>query len=186
MPYLGNQALPGLHPLHNGLAGSVPHIGYYDVAAAYASAIGEGCLMIKTSTGLELMTINYTAATVVGVAAHNMAASTGGKLAVYDDPDQEYSVVADAAVSAANKIAYQGRFVGITTGSNVYSTTYKQGNVTLALSTAAVAHTLALPLQIVGFVEAVGEDIASASHQVIVKINPLASIWSAPSTTNRP
>lgn len=134
MPYLGNQALPGLHPISNGKAGTVPHIGYYDVAAAYGSAIGEGCLLIKTATGAELMTIAYTAQTVIGVAACNLAASTGGRIPVYDDPEQEFSVVADAAVSAANKIAYRGRFVGITTGSNVYTATYKQGNVTLAPS----------------------------------------------------
>lgn len=178
MPYLGNQALPGLHPLSNGMAGTTPHIGYYDVAAGYSTAIGEGCLLIKTATGAQLMTIAFTAQTVIGVAACNLAASTGGKIPVYDDPNQEYSVVADAAVTAANKLAYQGRFVGITTGSNVYTSTYKQGNVTLALSTAAVASTTSLPLQIVGYVEAVGEDIALASHQVIVKINPVAHIFS--------
>ena len=53
MPYTGNRALAGLHPVRNSIGGNAPHIGYYDVSASYATSIGEGCVVVKTSTGLQ-------------------------------------------------------------------------------------------------------------------------------------
>jgi hypothetical protein len=184
MPYLGNQALPGLHPV-GAPTGTVPKITWYTVPAAYNTSIGEGCLLIKVATGVQLMTIAYTASTVVGVAAANVLATTTATLIpVYDDPNQEFAVIADAAVTAANRLVYLGQYVGITTGSNVYTSTYQQGNVSLALSTATTNSTTSLPLVVTGYLDAVGETITAASNQVLVKINPVAHQW-AQTTSNR-
>ena len=50
---LGNIALPGLWPI-KAPNGNSPKVSSYTVDSGYGTAIGEGCLLIKTTSGVEL------------------------------------------------------------------------------------------------------------------------------------
>ena len=174
MPYTGNKALTGLVPVKNP-AGTAPAVHYYDVAAAYASAIGQGCLLIRAATGVELAgdAAALTAGIVVGVAATNLGAApgAGAKIAVFDDPNQEFSVIGDEVLTdTVSLIAMVGRFAGLTDTTNVYSSTAERGTTTLDTSTITGTWTTSLPLQILGALDGIGDSAASASFPLRVKI----------------
>lgn len=176
MAYKGsaNKALAGLRPLKN-KAGTAPEVHEYDVAVAYGVAIGEGCLLIKTATGVELAAdaAAVTAGVVVGVAAANLGATivAGTKIKVFDDPEQEFSVIGDAVITAtATLIAATGRFIGMTVNTNVYDSTYESGIVTVETGTIASPWTTSLPLQILGYADEIGDSSAAANYPIKVKI----------------
>ena len=188
MPYSGNMALPGLHPFRN-RSGTSPKISYYNVAASN-SAIGEGNLIVRatgTPWGVNLGVAGaYATYNIVGVAAHNWAASTTGLLAVYDDPDQLYTIIVDAATTAAEQLESIGQFAGIsTTYTNTYNATLKQGYTGMigGVGTTAPAPSAALVLQVMGWINQVGETNTAAFAQAIVRIAPLGHIFGGDSGT---
>lgn len=186
MAYAGNKPLYGLHPVNNGVAGTVPHIGYYDVAAAYTTAIGEGCLVIKSATGLTLAGAAVAAGGfVVGVAAHDLAGSTGGKIAVYDDPKQEFMIVPDGTMTTTVQIEMVGQFAALLT--NTKNTTLGGSNAKLDISTATGTRSTTNCMQIVGVGAAVGDTYATTQAgyvgQIRVKIPEAIHIWTASSVT---
>lgn len=176
MPYTGNRALAGLHPVRNSIGGNAPHIGYYDVSASYATSIGEGCVVVKTSTGLQLGSATApTAGTIVGVAAGNMLASTGGKLPVWDDPHQEFEIICSAALSAAETISAIGRYSNLT--ANAYSSTTKQSDATLDKANITGTAAAGVFLQIIRLGTAVGDDYASANMPLVVRFTGPSHIY---------
>lgn len=177
----GNQALPGLWPV-KAPNGNAPKVSAYTVDSAYGTAIGEGCLLIKTTAGVELAPDAAAVAygSVIGVAAHNVAASLSEdtEILVYDDPNQVFAIISDGAIS--DEVIIQGRFCGITDATNVYNSTLGQGDTTLGISTAAATQTTSLPLQIIHVAENVADDATAANVQVWVKIASQHHLFAAP------
>jgi len=160
----GNQPLPGLHPIGNGVGGTAPRIRHYDVSATYATTIAEGCLVIKDTLGVNMAaaagTANATLANVVGVFAHNIDASPGAgtKVAVYDDPQQEFVAPMDATLTTTAAIEAVGQFIGCV--SNVYNATLGQGKLLLDTSSITATKTNTVYLQVVGIQQDVGDSLA--------------------------
>lgn len=182
MPYLGNQALWGLHPFRN-RSGTAPRIGYYAVAASN-TAIGEGCLVSKAATtpwGVNISTFAASAYPIIGVAACNWAASTTGFIPIYDDPDQLYTITCHGATTAAEQLESLGQYAGISaTYTNTYDSTYDQGKTGMigGVGTTAPTPTTSLPLQIMGWINMVGETTTATYAQAIVRISPMVHIFS--------
>jgi len=184
LPANFNQQLPGLHPLASPY-GTAPRIREYDVSATYNATIGEGNCLIKTATGVQLATNTVAAGgKLVGVAAHNLAATpgAGAKVLVYDDPNQEYSVVADGTITSTVIIENIGKFV--TCISNVYNATLGQGKTVADISTAtSVRATTGTWYQITGYLQAAGETRTSTWSQIVVKIPPQIHLFESSAKT---
>lgn len=176
MAYKGNQQLPGFQPIKNA-AGTAPSVHEYDVAAAYSTTIGEGNVVIKTATGLNLATATVTEGSVVGVAAHNRAASdaTMTKVLVYDDPDQEFACIVDGTMTSTVAIEMVGQ--SVQAASNVYNATLGQGKTILDISGVVGTNSTTRPYQILGLLPAVGETRTSTYAQVRVKIGQQMHIY---------
>lgn len=167
MALIGNQPLPGLHPVGNGVGGTSPRIREYVVNSTYAGTIGEGCIMVKDALGANLATedgtANLTLASVLGVAAHGLPTLPGddAKVTIYDDPQQEFVCPMDATMTTTTAIEAIGQFVGITEEGNLNNTTLGQGNVLLRTASLTSAYTNTIYLQVVGIVQDVGDTLAS-------------------------
>lgn len=188
MPYSGNMALPGLHPFRNS-AGTAPKISYYPAASTHL-AIGEGCLIVRatgTPWGVNLGVAGaYATYNIVGVAAQNFAVADSGLIAVYDDPDQLYTIIVDAATTAAEQLESIGQFAGIsTTFTNTYNSTIRQGYTGMVggVGTTAPAPADTLPLQVMGWINQVGETNTAIYAQAIVRISPSLSMFGGTSGT---
>lgn len=192
MAYLGNQALPGLHPVTNGIAGTSPRIMPYVVPAAYATRIGEGCYVQRAAddSGLVIGVGSPAAGSVYGVAAHNTKASTAQTLLVYDDPNQEYACMIDGDIAnVATLQKYIGYFVTLLT--NAYVSTYDQGNTKIDISTAIKTPSAARPWQIMRVANNVGEvqfgaAPSSTNSQLIVKLVTDYHVYGGMDTTAVP
>lgn len=203
MGYKQDQAHAGFMPIQNGIGNSSPKISYYTVGNTYATAIGEGCFLMKGTNGLQI-TLGATGIALgagVGVAAMNMPAYvsgatrvTGDIIAVYDDPNQLYAIRCATHVTAANKTAFRGRFAALSASTNTYSTTYRQSNATLAVTGAATTASTTKCFQIVDWLDQSGEPSWTASTSsassntgkpiAIVKLCPRYSIYHTHSVTH--
>lgn len=186
-----NQALPGLHPLNN-RAGTAPRVREYDVLSTYNATIGEGCVLIKTATGVTLATGTVAAGGfMVGVAAHNLKATpgAGAKVLVYDDPEQEYACISDGTITTTVAIEAVGQFVQCL--SNVYNATLGQGKTIVDISTLTSTWSTTRPYQVVRVLTAAGEtrtstatDVPSSLYsQVVLKLLDAKNIWRSDSVT---
>lgn len=176
---MANSPLAGLFPLTNP-AGTAPQVHYYAMASNYASTIGEGCLLVKASTGLNLATTTVAEGSVVGVAATNWIPGTSPEatIAVFDDPSQEFSIICDtqcattAALAAAAIIDAVGQVATFTASSNGYNGTYRRGEPKLAFSSIVATQAASLPFQILGDCPQTGDVATSAYYPFKVKIAP--------------
>lgn len=173
MAYSGNQQLPGLHPVKSGVAGTAPMIRHIDVSATYATTIAEGCILVKDALGANMAaaagTCNATRASVIGVAAHNVAATPGAdtKVAVYIDPQQEFVAPQDGTMTSTVAKEAIGQFIGCV--SNVYSATLGQGKLLLDTSSLTSVLTNTVYLQVTGIEPPVGETLSNTYGQLRVK-----------------
>jgi len=178
-----NPPLKGLHPVGNGVAGTTPRVREYDVSSSYATAMGEGCVVIKTATGLQLAGATVSDGTAVGVLAQNIAASTGGKVLVYDDPSQEFEVLIDGSITnAATLISWVGRYAKHLT--NTYNGKLKQGNTYVSKTGISGTPTTTLYLQILGGVDHVGNDATLVNSTIRVKFNNQSHFYSSQAGTD--
>lgn len=170
-------ALTGLHPVKND-AGTAPQVNDYAVSATYAVTIGEGNIVGLSETGVILANSSATVATLLGVAASNLAATpgAGAVIKIYDDPEQQYYASLDAVVS--NTIIVVGRFTAVT--SNVYNATLGYGKTSLSVSDITSLIAAGDIVQILGFPTDVGETKAATYAQARVK---LASHWNVQVST---
>ena len=104
----------GFRPVRNHPGGTYPQI---EELYASSAVIYEGDMLIRTTAGL-VQTVTHTSTagdnTVVGVAAHYLAAGTAGlnttrKVAVYNDPHQRYVVQSDDSGTPTTVTAYVGK-----------------------------------------------------------------------------
>lgn len=190
MAYSGNQALPGLWPVHAGVAGTAPRLRSYVVDAAYATAIGEGNYLLKAADGLELAaaTVAVDAAILVGVAAHNVTSTTGTQkeVLVYDDPYQEFTCIIDETLTATEAIEAIGQYVAVV--SNTKSATLGQGLNKVDISTITSTRNTTDAFQITGWINNAGETLtgtnpSSQYAQVRVKFGVYNHIYSSHSLT---
>lgn len=88
----------GLRPIGNGKAGTAPQITPYTRSGT--AVIYEGALVVKNADGVDVYngTTAAQAYNVLGVAAH-YASATMTQVLVYDDPDQEFLIQGDSAVT---------------------------------------------------------------------------------------
>lgn len=179
-----NQQLPGLHPVNNP-AGTAPRIREYAVSATYASTIGEGCALNKHALGVRLTTATVTASgRLIGVAAHNLAATpgAGAVVLVYDDPEQEFAVVVDGTVTSTVAIESIGQFVQCI--SNVYNATLGQGKTVVDISTVTSVRSTTRAYQVVGWLNAAGETRTSTWSQAVVKLATAYNVFESYSITH--
>ena len=160
MAYKGNRPLFGLHPCKNA-AGTAPKIRHFHVDSAYATAIGEGCIVIKAADGIELAVAgSVTAPYVVGVAAASLSASTGGSIPVYCDPEQEYFIVPDGTMTTTVQKEMVGQFAKVLT--NTANSTIGGSNAKVDISTVVGTYSATgLQVQILGTADLVGDTYAS-------------------------
>lgn len=189
MAYSGNRALPGLQPITNGKAGTVPRVRHYVVSATYATTIAEGCIAIKGALGVTMETASASPGdgTVVGVFAQNRAAldSRIVKVAIYDDPEQEFACIQNKTITSTQAIEYIGQFTGVI--SNTYNATLGSGKAVLNTTGAVTSvYTTTNCMQILGVVTNTGDDTGAVNSQLIVKFAPESHIFTASSTTARP
>lgn len=170
-------ALTGLHPVKND-AGTAPQVNDYAVSATYAVTIGEGCVVGLAETGVILANAAATVATILGVAASNLAATSGAGavIKIYDDPEQQYYASLDGTVS--NTIIVVGRFTNLI--SNVYNGTLGYGKTSLDASEITSIVAAGDLVQVLGFPVDVGETKAATYAQARVK---LASHWNVQVST---
>lgn len=169
--YKVNQALTGLWPVRNSIGGNTPHIGYYYMDGTYATAIGEGCVVVKTATDSPALgsATAPTLGTILGVAVCGWAASTAGWLPVYDDPNQEFSIIADEAFTAATSVDRIGNFFSLTANAATALGSSLISNGKLDYSTVATTAAAGVFLQLVRVAPGVGDTYLSANCPVIVK-----------------
>ena len=172
--YFTEGGLTGLHPVKNA-AGTTPRTGEYAVSATYASTIGAGCLVSVSETGVTLAALTNANPTILGVAAHNLEATpgTGATITVFDDPNQQYAVSVDGTVS--NTIISVGRFSNVV--SNVYNATLGYGKTQLDASEITSVIAAGDLLQIMGWIEDVGETTASQYSQALVQITHRYNVY---------
>jgi len=191
MALQGNQALTGLWPVGNGKAGTAPQLHTYTVTAGYATAIGEGNIVIRTATGLNLGGAALADGSVMGVAAAPSLASTLDTIQVYDDPDQEFACIVDADITnAATLLSYVGDYIAPQT--NTMNTTTLTGNVTLDIASVTGTASTTDCMQIVGVVTSVGDNLSGTNAagtyskyaQLRVKFARQTHIFSSQSGTN--
>lgn len=185
MSFQGNQHLPGLHPVTSGVAGTAPRINHYDVSATYAATIAEGCIALKDALGANLAAASGTAELggVMGVFAHNLKATpgAGARVAIYDDPQQEFVGVLNAAMTSTAAIEAIGQYIGCV--SNTYNATLGQGKLLLSTATLTSVRTTTVYLQVIGIVQPVGETLASTYATLRVKIADGAHMLSSYDTS---
>lgn len=171
--YFTEGALTGLQPVKNA-AGTAPRVGEYAVSATYAATIGAGCLVSLAETGV-ILAASTSVPNILGVAAANLAATpgSGATITVFDDPQQQYAVSLDATVS--NTIISIGRFSNVV--SNVYNATVGYGKTQLDASEITSVIATGDWLQIMGFVDDVGETKASTYAAALVQITQRFHIY---------
>lgn len=188
MALVGNQPLPGLQPVGSGMGGTSPRVREYSVAAAYTTDIGEGNILIKTATGVQLLAnAGAVGGIIVGVAAQNHTADELALIQVYDDPAQEFAIILDGTATTTVQIEAIGQFTRLTTDTNVINTTLGQGASTLDISAIVGTRTATTILQVVANPKIVGDTLATTQAgnvgQMIVKIVDAFHIWSSNSVT---
>lgn len=159
-------ALTGLHPVKN-QAGTSPQVNDYAVSATYASTIGEGCIVGLTETGV-ILAATTSLPSILGVAAETIAGTPGANttVTVFDDPNQQYYLSADAVSS--DTVIVVGRFSNVV--SNVYNATVGYGKTQLDTSEITSVIASGDLVQIMGFPTDVGETKAATDAQMRVQL----------------
>ena len=180
---VSNRNLTGLRPVDNGCSGGVPRVREYAVSATYSATIGEGCVLQKGTVGVTVYNMTNAVRTIVGVAAGYLKGTpgAGATVLVYDDPDQEFVAVGNTAVTAANAIAYVGRYCNLI--SNTYNGTYGYGKTVLAVDSVTTVHAAAEICQITRVEKIVGNTNTSSYAQFRVKIANQSHIYASNLTT---
>ena len=173
--YYTEGALSGLNPVKNA-AGTSPRVGEYAVSATYATTIGAGCIVSQAETGVILAAAT-SVPNILGVAAVNLAAlpGTGATITVYDDPFQQYAVAVDGTVS--NTIIAIGRFTNVL--SNVYNATLGYGKAVLDASEITNLIATSDWVQIMGWIENVGDTKANTYSQAVVQLTSRFHVYVA-------
>ncbi len=142
-----------------------PPLAPYALAAAN-SAIFMGDVVVLTAAGfVDRGAAAPAAGTLLGVAAEDKAASAGGTIKVWDDPDIVFEAQTDDTTGTATAQTCIGNNIDIiaTAGSGGHS------NMELDESTSAVAATL--PFKIVGLHKVVGNSFGQFNRLLVV-LNP--------------
>jgi hypothetical protein len=174
MAYDPSQKITGLRPVSN-QAGTSPQVNEYPVSASYATTIGEGCIVAYSQTGVIQVNSTVaalTTASIIGVAAQNLAATpgAGATIKVYDDPNQRYLLSADGAITAADRVESIGRYSNVV--SNVYNATYGYGKTQMDASEITSVEDDGDLVQIVGFPTILGQTSGATNAQCEVKLSP--------------
>ena len=167
----------GLRPIGNGRGGTAPQITKYTRSST--GALYEGALLIKDTTGP--VAYNGTTADhayqVIGVAAHYHGASETD-VYVYDDPDQEFLVQGDSAVTTPLlKVTWMGPVTAVTGNA-----TTLQSKTELDTSSLTATYAAFDCLQIVRLWDAQDNDQDAANAKWVVKITRTAHIHANNST----
>ena len=168
----------GLRPIRSPY-GTVPRITKY--TRSTTGAIYEGAVLSKLSTGPTVY--NGTTAAqgynILGVAAHYVA-SDETEMLVYDDPNQEYLVQADAnavttAAAALEAVSKYCNLVSNTVGNT--TTLQAKGELdTSEVTGVAAAHDV---VQLVRLHTDPSNDVTSANEKWVVKLVPNVQIWTS-------
>jgi hypothetical protein len=160
---MANQNIPhGFRPVRSNAGGvGQPKISYFTLAAAN-SAIGLGDALIMSSGDVDIATAS---AALIGIAAEAKAASTGGKIAVWADPQQEFEGQTDDGTGVATSAV-----LAIGKNINLVATAPSAGKSKMELDESSAATTATLPFKIIGLYtdpqNAYGE-----FNRLVVKIN---------------
>ena len=149
----------------------------YEVAAAYATALYEGCLLMLTTDGTVIL---WTATNkTVGVAAQyraGAATTANTTMLVYDDPDQLFLIQSDDnTLVDAGDIQTLAFGVSADSGRTNADGVAATGKSTMELDGAS-GSTASLTLLLYGIrpSRAIDDDVTLANNKVMVKIVPAA------------
>ena len=167
----------GFRAVSNGVAGSVPRISPYLVAAS--TTVYEGDVVALNASGLIIAytTTDAIAGDLIGVAAHKAAAAE--EVLVYDDPAQEFEAQQDAA-DLTTLADYQFLNFGLvkTTGNTTTLQSKHEIDGGTGLSAFGTNASTVRPVQIVRKSQSINNEIgASVSWtKFVVRINPAAHL----------
>lgn len=151
----------GFQP-YSGNGSFSPRIGYYQVNASN-SEIKQGDPVTLTASELDKAAAGNA---LIGVAAQYLAANSGGKIAVYDDPSQKFVAQADdggsATINASTHMGLNANFIAATNSGR------KRSNAQLDQSTGA--NTATLPFK-VERLEPVANNAFGTYNRLICSIN---------------
>jgi hypothetical protein len=175
----------GFRPVENGVAGTVPRLRKYTVAAS--TAIYEGDLIGLNASGLVIAytTTDAAAGDLIGVAAHHVPSGGAGpssdlSLLVYDDVEQIFEAQADDN-SLTQLSDYLFKLVKpvSTTGNTTTLQSKHEIDASSATATSGAAATNIAPLQIVGVSEAINNTANVSFTRYLCRILPAAHLRGA-------
>jgi hypothetical protein len=151
-----NGFLPYLSP-----ADGRPKIHYYDLLTTN-DAIGRGDPIVMHSDGF----VNRAAASdvLVGIAAEPKAANSGGKLAIWDDPMQEFVAQTDNGTGTATAQTCMNLNVNFVAGAP------SSGRSIAEIDESSATTTATLPLRIVRLSEELNNALGEF-NRLVVRIN---------------
>jgi hypothetical protein len=166
----------GLRPVRNGKAGTAPRITKYTRSTTGALYEGAPCYLASTGPAVAAQT-TMDPAVLGAVAAYVGASDT--EVFVYDDPDQEYEIQGDSAVTTP--IAIIGQYcnpLNPTTG----NATTLQSKCELDTSEATSVQGDGDIFQIVRLVDEESNDQDVANAKWIVKISEASHVFTSGGT----
>lgn len=140
--------------------GGEPTIEYFDLTVANA-AIGKGDPVEWVS---GLVNRANAASALCGIAAESKAASSGGKIAVWADPDQRFVAQTDDGTGVLTAVE------GIGLNADFVEGTPSSGRSTAEIDESSGATTATLPFKILRLSEEVGNAYGEF-NRMVVKIN---------------
>lgn len=154
----------GFRP-YRGSANGNPKIGYH-VLNTTNSALGVGTVVAIVAGGTDV----WASGALLGIAAEAKAANAGGTastkmLAVWDDPEQEFTAQTDNGTGTSTAEAAVGLNIDILNPSSVTS-----GRSTSELDETSATTTATLPLKILGL-ESRPDNAFGEFNRLVVKIN---------------
>lgn len=162
----------GFRAVENGVAGIVPRLRTYDVAASVA--VYEGDLVAVNSTGnvIAYTTTDAAAGDLIGVAAHPVTASqTDRELAVYDDPAQIFEIQADDnSLTVAADYLFEFFKPVATSGNTTTLQSKHELDASTGTSVQGTVATNIAPVQVIGVSKAINNDTAVSFTRYLVKI----------------
>lgn len=162
----------GLRPVGNGVAGTAPRITKY--TRSTTGAIGEGAVVHLAATGPAVAADNTMDPGVIGVTAH-FVGTNDTEVYVYDDPNQEFIVQGDSAVTTPiSIIGLYGQLVDATT----YNATNGDSSVQLDTSEVSSVRADGFVLQVVRPWDSPDNDQDAADAKWVVKITHLSHLLS--------
>lgn len=172
----------GFRPVENGVAGTVPRLREYTVAAS--TAIYEGDLVALNASGLVIAytTTDAAAGDLIGVAAHHVPSGGAGpsndlSLLVYDDPNQIFEAQADDnSLTQVSDYLFKLVKPVKTTGNTTTLQSKHEIDASSATAASGAAATNVAPLQIIDVSEAINNDKNVSFTRYLVQIIPDAHL----------